>query len=925
MFFFIVAIMAAILALGIALSLSISRERMETQLLGDMEVVSKLAEKMVSNRLALLKSEARSVVAAGAGRPESELHALLESALLRYDYLSAAIFEGDRLLAAAGHPTPPERSSDRYAHMALSGETSAASPELADDGDLALRVYAAFANRLLVVTTPGLMMSDMLSEFNILETGSIFMVDRRGVAIAYRQPELVMQQRSFIEMGRASLENEGLSDTISRMAAGENGTGYYTFEGEARLCVFRPVRNSDGWSLGVVVPLDETVIKQTRDMLVVSGLILFALGCAAALFASIALAKPFETIARQNDELTRLKQVAESASEAKTRFIANTSHEMRTPLNAIIGLSELALEAPELPEDVEADLEKIYSSGVGLLSIINDLLDVSKIEAGRFALIPVEYDVPSMVNDTRSLNLLRIVDKPIGFSLAIDETMPSRLLGDEIRVKQIFNNLLSNAFKYTQQGEVEWRLSYERDGDSVWVTSSVRDSGIGIREEDIGKLFTNYGQVDTKSNRKIEGTGLGLAITRRLAEMMDGEITVESEYGKGSTFTVRIRQGFVSDAPIGAEVAKNLRGYGYVEGKRRRNAKLVRIQLPDARVLVVDDVPTNLDVVKGIMKPYGMKVDCVSSGAEAVAAVRAAKVHYDAIFMDHMMPGMDGVEATRIIREEIGTDYARRVPIIALTANAMAGNEAMFLENGFQAFLSKPIDIVQMDAAIRQWVRDANEAAPAEAAAPQAPAAAAGPMRPIDGLDWAQGCARFGGDTEIYLDVLRSYATTTADLAESIRSPEKDRLADYAIVVHGIKGSSYGIGAMRVGHRAEELEHAAKNGDFDAVAEKNPEFLRALNALLAGLNDFLEGESKNDAEKENRDAPDPALLARLRDAAGDFRIDDMEAAMRELEKFSYASGGDLVRWLRQKVDRMEFADIAGRLAEASADPAAAPP
>jgi CheY-like chemotaxis protein len=251
-----------------------------------------------------------------------------------------------------------------------------------------------------------------------------------------------------------------------------------------------------------------------------------------------------------------------------------------------------------------------------------------------------------------------------------------------------------------------WSIATERDGDDVWLVSTITDSGIGIRPEDIDKLFMDYNQVNVKDNRAIEGTGLGLAITKNLVQLMDGTVGVESTYGTGSTFHVRLRQGFVGDTSIGSEVAKNLKKFKYFDEKHIRSQEFIRIRLPYARVLIVDDVPVNLDVARGMMQPYQMQIDCVTSGEEAIDLVRSAEVRYSAIFMDHMMPGMDGIEATRIIREEIGTDYAKSVPIIALTANAIAGNEEIFLSKGFQAFLSKPIDIQRMDQVIRKWVRD---------------------------------------------------------------------------------------------------------------------------------------------------------------------------------------------------------------------------
>ncbi|MDR0842011.1 MAG: response regulator, partial [Acidobacteriota bacterium] len=530
-------------------------------------------------------------------------------------------------------------------------------------------------------------------------------------------------------------------------------------------------------------------------------------------------------------DLMRAQAAAVASAAAKSDFLANMSHEMRTPLNAIIGLSELTLDSGEVEGNAHGNLEKVYNAGVTLLSLINDILDISKIESGKFDLIPVEYDVPSLINDTITLNIVRIGSKPIKFHLDVDPSLPNRLVGDELRVKQIFNNLLSTAFKYTKEGTVGWHITCEQDGDSVWLVSSIKDSGIGIRPEDVEKLFTEYNQVDTKSNRKIEGTGLGLSICKNMVELMGGKIAVESEYGNGSTFTVRIRQGSADGVPIGAEVAENLKKFQYSKNKRDRSSKLVRVHIPYAKVLVVDDVLTNLDVAQGIMKPYGMQIDCVTSGTAAIELIREAKVKYNAIFMDHMMPGMDGIEATRIIREEIGTEYSKNIPIIALTANAIVGNEDMFLKKGFQAFLSKPIDIMRMDMVINHWVRDRE----LEETLPVATEAAADDRRKaqrrnggdrrfgadrrafaedfhVAALDMDQGLKRFGGDEDVYFDVLKSYVLNTPPLLDQMRGLTEDNLPSYAIVVHGIKSSSRSIGAEGIGTLAEKLEHAAKAG-----------------------------------------------------------------------------------------------------------------
>ncbi|MDR1143619.1 MAG: response regulator [Spirochaetaceae bacterium] len=611
------------------------------------------------------------------------------------------------------------------------------------------------------------------------------------------------------------------------------------------------------------------------------------------------------------------KETAEAASRAKSAFLATMSHEIRTPLNAIIGLSEIQLQR-ELPEEVLGDLEKIYSSGSILLGIINDILDISKIEAGNLELIPVEYDTPSLINDTIQLNIVRIGSKPITFKLNIDDTIPSKLFGDELRVKQVLNNILSNAFKYTKTGTVTLRIRWEKQGDGACMIFAVSDTGQGIRAEDVDRLFSEYSQLNTRANRKIEGTGLGLSITKRLVGMMDGTITVESEYGQGSTFTVRLCQRIIDARPIGREVAENLRSFRLIETKRSRGKNLVRARMAYGKVLVVDDVPTNLDVAKGLMLPYGLTIDCVLGGQEAIDRIRKEDVKYDAIFMDHMMPGMDGIEAAKIIRTEIGTEYAKTVPIIALTANALAGNEEMFLSSGFNGFLAKPIDIFKLDAALNQWVRDkqteetlwkAERENSAEAAVPST-----GFLETVrlEGMDFEAGLKRYGTE-EIYMKVLQSYVTHSPELLDKLRFLTRETLPEYTITVHGLKGASYGICAGEIGRDAEELEYAAKAADYEKVSSKNTAFIEKTEAFLEDLRKLLEGTAKGAEKKRRAAAPEKALLEKLLDASRRFKPAIMEEVMTELEGCEYESGGELIPWLREQLDNLEYDAIREKL------------
>ena len=614
-----------------------------------------------------------------------------------------------------------------------------------------------------------------------------------------------------------------------------------------------------------------------------------------------------------------MEEAAQAASRAKSNFLANMSHEMRTPLTAVLGLAELTLETVQLDDETRSNLIKIFRSGETILSLVNDILDISKIEADRLELNLSRYDLPSLLNDTITQSMLYIGEKPIELVLNIKEDLPNYLYGDELRIKQILCNLLSNSFKFTREGMVELGMQCQRDGDDVWMTAWVRDTGVGIRAEDMDKLFTLYGKMeevntDSRANRRTEGTGLGLSISKKIAEMMDGSITVESEYGKGSVFTVKLRQTYVSDTVIDSGVIESLKSFDY-SLQRFESAKITRINLSYAKVLVVDDNPTNLDVAKGLMRLYGMTVDCVNGGQEAVDTIRNERSKYDAVFMDHMMPVIDGLEATRIIREEINTEYAKNVPIIALTANAIMGNEEMFLSKGFQAFIAKPIDLAQLDLVLRKFVRnkDAEALLENKIISVQTRQGMEKQMKykDIPGLDVAKGIAHFGFSEDAYFMVLESFVKNTRLLLDSIREVGSDSLTDYAVIVHGIKGSSRGILADELGDEAEALENAAVRGDYDYVTANNQRFLDMTLRLFADIEDsLLNYDSK---QKPVKDKPDSMLLSGFLKACNDFDIDEMDRVMTEMEFFEYTSDDGLTIWLRECLDQGKYKDIQERL------------
>ena len=621
-----------------------------------------------------------------------------------------------------------------------------------------------------------------------------------------------------------------------------------------------------------------------------------------------------------------------SANQAKSDFLAKMSHEMRTPLNAVIGLSELSLNGGRLDEDDESNLERIYNSGLTLLSTVNDILDLSRIEAGRLELVEVDYDVPSLINDTLVQNMMLIGEKPVTIKPDIGEDIFAHIHGDELRVRQIVNNLLSNAVKYTQEGTVELCIRCTREGGAIQMTIEVRDTGRGVKPEDIGNLFSDYARTDIEANRKIEGTGLGLPITKKLTELMGGSISVQSEYGKGSVFTARIYQVYIDDERIGKGVADSLRTFHYSDRKRDQHANLNRIRLPYARVLVVDDNVTNLDVARGLMKPYGMHLDCVTSGQQAIDAIRLEYEKYNAVFMDYMMPGMDGIEAMEKIRE-IGTDYALSVPVIALTANAIVGNEEMLLNKGFQAFLSKPIDIFRLDEVLRLWVRDKekeklltenlldlqelqNRRSNTDRRSGVIDRRSGIDRRlagtKLAGLDIIKGVERFGGDEETYLGVLRSFAFNTLPLLDSIEHFSDDDLPEYAITVHGIKGASRGVMAYMVGDSAELLEKAAKSGDSVYVRKHNAEFVEAARKLILDINEML-ADNDSRISKGKKDKPDDGALSRLLEACRAFDLEAADEVMKEISQFEYDADDGLAAWLYEKNESMSFKEIVEKL------------
>lgn len=596
-----------------------------------------------------------------------------------------------------------------------------------------------------------------------------------------------------------------------------------------------------------------------------------------------------EQLKKANEQAEEAKQEAIAANAAKGKFLAHMSHEIRTPINAVLGMDTMILRESKDMQIKEYALD-IQNAGQSLLALINDILDFSKIESGKLEIITVEYDFSSLIHDIVNMISTKMEAKKLELHICVNECLPSKLLGDDVRIRQVLVNLLNNAVKYTHKGSVTLKVDGRIQGETVSLDFSVEDTGIGIKEEDISKLFEEFERIEEKKNRNIEGTGLGINITTQLLLLMGSKLNVESTYGKGSRFFFTLEQQIADEKPIGnleERIRQRITEYSYKEV----------FTAPNAQILVVDDNTINLKVFINLLKETKVNVDVADGGFSCLEMV--CKKRYDLIFLDHMMPDLDGVETLHRMKE-LEDNQCKNTPVVALTANAITGAKEMYMEEGFDEFLSKPINPEKLEQMIllllpRELLEFEVQEEPDKKMHNFKITADKGLLDEnelplIDGVDWNYGLMHLPdkellmGTVSDFYKAIDSEANHLEELYREMKS-NSDLLKQYRVKVHSMKSSANLIGAIVLGGMAKLLENAARDGDMETLDSLTPVFLKEWRDMKGKLAECIDDSVEKTAIEDYTIIL--AYLEMLRGAMLQLDIDGMDGNMAELEKFIY--------------------------------------